>query len=177
MKVQDLVEELEETQSYRNFIEKNPAAFFAAGFFILDLKEKTETIHLDYFLPEGGKIATFEHPFGEPKIHEDIISVSKSGETEPGKVKLMQPQTTEIKIDIDDLGPTCKEIIKENESKVFSTKIIAILKDDQWNLTCMDDMLGVVRIKLNAVTGEQVDFNKGSLMDFMGIRKGEENGI
>ena len=171
MKTQDLVEELQEKQSYQNFKSENPSAFFSAGFFILDLKENQEQIQLDFFLPEKEEIAAFEFPFAEPKIHKDIISVGKSGATEPGKIKPMSPQTTDIKIDLDDIGPISKEIIKENGSAIIPTKIIAILKDNQWNLTCMDDMLGMVRIKLDALTGERIDFSKGSLMDFMGIKK------
>tara|TARA_B100001964_G_C14136351_1_gene555334 strand:- start:443 stop:922 length:480 start_codon:yes stop_codon:yes gene_type:complete len=158
MKVQDLLSELQETQHYKNFKSQNPESFFAAAFFILDLEAKTEKIQLDFFLPNQKKIASFEHPWNEVKIHDD-------------EIKPMQPQSTEIKIGIDDLESTCKKIIKENESAIVPTKIIAILRDNQWNLTCMDNALGIVRIKLDAKSGEQVDFNKGSLMDFMGIKK------
>ena len=169
MKVQNLLEELQETQNYKNYKSQNPETFFAAAFLILDLEQKTEQIQLDFFLPSQSKVAAFEHPFApadagythgckEPKIHDD-------------EIKQMQPQSTEIKIDIDDLEPTAKKLIKENESQIVPTKIIAILKENQWNLTCMDNSLGIVRIKLDAITGEQIEFNKGSLMDFMGIRK------
>ena len=158
MKVQDLLEELKEKECYKKFKSENPSTFFSAGFFILDLKQKSETIQLDFFLPEQNKIVAFEHPFKEPKIFDE-------------KIKQMQFQTTDIKVDIDDLEPICKTIIKENNLLIIPTKIIAILKDNQWNLTCMDDILGIVRIKLNAVTGEQVEFKKGSLMDMMGIKK------
>ena len=159
MKVQDLIEELQETECYKKFKSKNPSAFFSAGFFILDLKSKTETIQLDFFLPKQNRITAFEYPFHELKVFDE-------------EVQQMQPQTTDIKIDIDDLELICETTIKENNSLIVPTKLIAILKDNQWNLTCMDDMLGIVRIKLNAITGEQIEFNKGSLMDFMGIKKG-----
>ena len=158
MKVKDLVQELEDKDCYKNFKEKYPDLFFSAGFFILDLQEKSEQLQLDYFLPNEQKLAAFEFPFGEPKIHDDEIEKATS-------------QTLEIKIDIDDLENKSLEIIKENESDLKPTKIISILKDDVWNLTCMNDVLGIVRIKINAVTGELIDFSKGSLMDFMGIKK------
>ncbi len=158
MKVKDLLEELEDNTNYKKFKSENPSAFFAAGFFIMDLKQKTETIQLDFFLPEQNKIAAFEHPFKEPKIFDE-------------EVKEMHSQTPDIKIDIDDLESTCKTIIKGNNSSIVPTKIIAILKDNQWNLTCMDDTLGIVRIKLDPTTGKQIEFSKGSLMDFMGIKK------
>jgi len=170
MKVQDLIEELEENTHYKILKEQNQGSFFTAAFLILDLENSCEQIQLDYFLPQSNTIAAFSHPFQEPKIHKDIISI-KEGKTEPKKIEQMKTQTTEIKIDIDDLSSRCKELIKENNSTIQPTKIIAILKDNIWNLTCMDNMLGIVRIKINAVTEELIDFNKGGLMDFMGIKK------
>ena len=158
MKIQDLLEELEENTNYKKFKSENPSAFFSAGFLILDLKSKSEEIQLDFFLPKQNKITAFEYPFNEPKVFNE-------------EIKQMQSQTTDIKIDIDDLESTCKKITEENNSANVPTKIIAILKDDQWNLTCMDDVLGIVQIKINAITGEQIEFKKGSLMDFMGINK------
>jgi len=109
-------------------------------------------------LPEENKIAVFEYPFKETKIPDE-------------KIDSMQHQATNVKIDINDLEKTCKNIIEKENSSIRPTRIISILKDNQWNLTCMDDMLGIVRIKLDAITGNQISFDKGSLMDFMGIKK------
>lgn len=171
MKVQDLVKELEEKECFKTFKTQNPDSFFAAAFLILDLKQKTEQIQLDYYLPKENQIAAFEFPYTEAKIHDNIISLSKEGQTEPAKPKPMSKQATKIKIDIDNLEEKCKSLIKENNSSIAPTKIIAILKDDIWNLTCMDDALGIVRIKINAISGELQSFDKGSLMNFMGIKK------
>jgi len=171
MKVQNLLQELKEKPEYKTFQTQNPDAFFSAAFLILDLEYGTNQIQLDFYLPKQNEIAAFEFPFKAPKIHDNIISVSKEGQTAPAKPKPMSKQTTKIKIDIDKLESKCKELIKENDSSIIPTKIIAILKDDIWNLTCMDNALGIVRIKINAVSGETQDFNKGSLMDFMGVKK------
>jgi hypothetical protein len=170
MKIKDLVIELEEKDSYKKFKEENPNSYFMAGFLILNLEENSEIIQLDYFIPSNKKIAAFEFPFGEPKIHDEIISV-KDGKTVGKEIPKIKEQALDIKVDIDDLKSICKETIKENNSSIVPTKIISILKENVWNLTCMDNMMGIVRIKINALTGEVVDFNKGSLMDFMGIKK------
>ncbi len=179
MKVKYLIQELQETSHYKTFKEQNPDSYFAVAFLILDLEQKSEQIQLDYFLPEQNKIAAFSHPLGpvgssprdsEPKIHDNIISVQE-GKTEPAEIKSMIKQTTQIKIDIDDLEEKSNQLIKENNSTIIPTKIIAILKDDIWNLTCMDNALGIIRIKINAITEEIQDFDKGSLMNFMGIKK------
>ncbi len=158
MKLKELLEELTETPQYKKFKEENPNSFFSAGFFVLDLENKTETIQLDFFLPEKKKVAAFEFPFKEPKIHED-------------KIEEMIEQSPDVKIDIDDVEKVAKEKIRENNSQIIPTKIIAVLSKNQWNLTCMDNSLGIVQLKINAITGEQNSFNKGSLMDFMGVQR------
>lgn len=170
MKLKDLIKELEEKEEYKNFKSQNPDSFFTAAFLILDLKERCEQIQLDYFMPKTKQIAAFSFPFQEPKIYDEIISV-KSGKTTPKKIFEMLKQKTELKIDIDDLESRCKEVIKENNSAIVPTKIIAILKDNVWNLTAMDDILGIARIKIEASTCELKDFSKGGLMDIMGIKK------
>jgi hypothetical protein len=158
MRIQNLLEELQNKPKYKTFQSQNPDTFFAAAFLILDLENETEQIQLDFFLPQQNKIATFSHPFSQPKIHED-------------KIENMQPQTTEIKIDIDHLEEKCKQLIKENNHPMNPTKIIAILRDDIWNLTCMDNALGITRIKINAISEKLKTFDKGSLTDFMRIDK------
>jgi hypothetical protein len=158
MKVGDLLNEVQESEGYRKFKSENPDAFFSAGFFILNLKDGSESIQMDFFIPSKKKIAAFEFPFGEAKIFEE-------------EVLTMMEQGVEVKYNIDDLESVCRKIIRENDSAVNPTKIIAILKDGLWNLTCMDDALGIVRIKLDAVSGDLFNFDKGSLMDFMGVKK------
>jgi hypothetical protein len=158
MKVGDLLNEVQESEGYGKFKSENPDAFFSAGFFILNLADGSESIQMDFFIPSKKKIAAFEFPFGEAKIFDE-------------EVPLMIEQSVDVKYDIDDLESVCRNAIKENGSAVNPTKIIAILKDGLWNLTCMDDALGIVRIKLDAASGDVMDFNKGSLMDFMGVKK------
>ena len=97
MNLKDLVEELESSPSYKNFIKENNGSYFSAGFIILNLVESTEKIQLDFFIPSKKNVASFEFPFTEPKIHED-------------KIESMVPQTTELRADIDDLATMCKQV-------------------------------------------------------------------
>jgi predicted transcriptional regulator len=158
MKLKQLLQELNETEIYKNFLKENPEAFFAVGFFILDLEKETETFQLDFFIQEKKQITSFEFPIKEEKTHED-------------KIENLEEQSSEIKIDIDDLKTEVKKRIAENNSSLLPTKIIATISKNQWNLTCMDDSLGILQLKINSKTGEQDSFKKGSLMEFMGIPK------
>jgi len=155
MKALDLLEELIESKQYKDFKEKYPESFFSAGFFIIDLENKGETLQLDFFLPKEKKVAAFEFPWNIPKIHKDEIDS-------------MTPQDlNNLNFDIDDLEEKSKEAIAKNNSNLKPTKIIAIIKEDEWNLTCMDNTLGIVRIKFNALTGEETYFNADSLMNLV----------
>jgi hypothetical protein len=161
MKLKNLIEELENTQEYKEFKNQNPNSFFSIAFIILDLENKTEQIQLDYFL-EKEKIVSFEYPFNKPKMHEDIV---------PGGNKETTPQSSNIRIDIENLEEISKNIIEEKGVLITLTKIIAILKENKWSLTCMDNTLGIIKIKIDAMTGEVQEFKKDSLMNFIDIKK------
>jgi hypothetical protein len=158
MELKNLLQELGDCTGYKEFQSQNGDAYFSAGFIIFDLAQETEKIQLDFFIPSKKKVASFEFPFGEPKLHEDHI-------------ESMAKQIVELKVDIDDIITMCKEIIFEQNFKMKPAKIIAILRDNQWNLTCLDNVLGIVRIRIDAITASVVSSEKGSLMDFMGFRQ------
>lgn len=170
MKIADLIKELEGASCFEAFRIENADSYFAAAFLILDLESKVNQIQLDYFLPKEKRIAAFAHPFEEVKIHDDVVSV-RDGKTVPGEVSEMKQQAVEVEVDVCDLERVCGEILRENECGLKPTKIIAILKEGVWNLTLMDNALGIVRVKMDAGSGECLNFEKGSLMNFMGVRK------
>jgi hypothetical protein len=157
MKLKNIIEDLKKSDDYKKTETEEP--FFCAGFFILDFEKNDKKIQLDFFLPKKKRIIAFEYPTFNSKTFEDEIeNISK--------------QETELSIDIDDIEEKARKIVEEKNIKIIPAKIIAILKDNKWNITIMDKFLTVIRIKLNALTGEEISCEKGSLMDFMGIRKG-----
>jgi hypothetical protein len=168
MKVKELYEELKDKQFFKDFKTKNPGIFLCAGFFVLDLELKTEKIQLDFYNPTTNKIEISEFPFKEVKKQENSVPGIKEEKINLNKIKKIP---LEIKIDIDDLESFCNKIIKKNKALLKPTKIIAILKDDSWNLTCMDNHLGMVRIKINAISGKEQSFERLNMMEFMGVKK------
>lgn len=160
MELKKLLEQLENSNHFKTFKSQNPDTFFSTAFLLLDLTNpQTNEINLDFFLPKSNQLAGFTHPFqSEPKIYPDKIENAK-----------LQP--AQINLDINDLETKVNETIQTNNSKVKPTKIIAILKDNTWNLTAMDNALSIIRIKINAQTSELIRFDKGGLMDFIGIQK------
>lgn len=172
MQLKELLKELKSSKSFQDFQSKNQDAYFTTAFLILNTTSPEENqIQLDFFLPVQNQIAAFTHPFNQqPQIHSDIITV-KNGQTTGKKIENMQKQSTKINLDICDLENKTKQAIQENNSPINPTKIIAILSNDIWNLTCMDNALSIIRLKIKTQTQEVIEFNKGGLMDFMGIKK------
>ncbi len=158
MEIKKLLGEVMETSAYKDFKSENSDSFFSAVFAILDVKGQSNQIQFDFFLPSLKKIASFNLGVSGVNIYDD-------------EIKNMKPQSVDVGVDIKDLEEVCGAAIKKNGSMLVPTKIIAILRDGIWNLTCMDEALGIVRIKVDADSGKVEDFSKGSLMDFMGIRK------
>ena len=166
MKVSQLIEELEETTVFCDFKKANISSYFGVGFFIFDLVEKTETIQLDYYLPEEEKIVSFEFlevdgSFSwKMKKHEEPISE-------------MKEQKVLMKVDIDDLEEAVHEAFRGKNILMKPTKLIAILKEDTWDVTAMDSMLGIARVKIDCLSAEVLECRKESLMDFARVKGGE----
>ncbi len=154
MKFKELVEELNGKESYAKFIEQYPEAYLTAGFFILSTEEKEgDKVQIDFFIPSEKKIASFEYPFNTFIVHEDEIAESS------------EVKNLEVKIDVMDLFG----FVEEKTSKKFN-KIIAILKDEIWNVTCLLG-LDMQRLKFDCYSGEIKSEDKGMLTDFIKMGK------
>jgi hypothetical protein len=150
MKVSELLTELKETESYKDFKKENPEAFFCSAMFVLGDADK---IDLNFFLPNQGKISTFAMPFASITNHQEEIK-------DQTEIKNL-----DFKIDADNL----KEELEKLTGKKF-TKLIAVLQKDNWNLTCLNG-LDMFRSNLNAYTGEIEKKEEGSLMDMVRFKK------
>ena len=152
MEILSLFKELKERECYNKFITEYPEAFFCAGFFIIS--DEGDKAQLDFFIPKEKKMASFEYPFNDFKIHEDEIKEAKPLEN-----------LEEIKIEIHEL----KDFVEKKTQKKFK-KIIAVLQNKIWNLTCLNG-LDMTRMKVDAFSREVTKNEKSNLMSFMGVRR------
>lgn len=156
MKLANLLNELKEKDFFKKFIAENPDAFFAAGFIVLD-DSGEDKYQLDYFIPSKKKIASVEFPFKQMKIHEDVIEKAD-------RLKVAM-------IDICDLRERVEEIKKNKAIALRTNKIIALLKDDLWQLTCLSDTLDMLKIHVHSVNGEVKRCEKLNLFSMIGKPK------
>jgi hypothetical protein len=154
MKLADLYDELQASQTYKEFKESYPDSYLSAGFFILSKEEKEpDKFQLDCYIPKEKKMASFEYPFNSHKVHDDIIENQK----EITKFNLI--------VDIPDISNKVKEVTNKEYPK-----IIAIFQNNEWNLACLLGM-DLRRIKINAYTGESKDEEAIKLSDMIKIKK------
>jgi hypothetical protein len=85
----------------------------------------------------------------------------------------MKEQVKDVKIDIDDLEESVMGAFREKNILMKPTKLIAILKENVWNVTAMDSMLGISRLKINAMTCEVLECGNDNLMNFARVKGGE----
>jgi hypothetical protein len=159
MEISGLLKELKERDCYTEFISKYPKSYFCAAFFVIS--DGGDKVQLDFFLPGEDKMASFEYPFSSYTVHPDEIKGAKE-------------QDSEISLESEDLRGSIEKILEKNKNNMKPTKIIAILKDDIWNITGLDNFAQMIRIKINAKTKEELSYDKGSIMDIAQVKKTSE---
>ena len=117
----------------------------------------SDKIDLNFFLPSQNKISTFAIPF---------VSVINHQEEIKDQTKI---ENLDFKIDADNLMQELEKLT----GKKF-TKIIAVLRKGNWNLTCLNG-LDMSRMNLDAYTGEIEKKEEGSLMDMVRFKKGNRS--
>ncbi len=158
MKLNDLLKELYEKDFYLEFARNYRDMFLSAGFFVFDIDENKIKTQLDFFIPSLNKIAIVEHPFNEIKLQNDEIRDARQ-------------LNENLKVDIDEIVDRVLDLQRKNNNSMRISKIIGILKDDIWNLTCMSSAMDILKIQVNSLTGICEKFEKANLMDYIDIRK------
>lgn len=166
MRAKDFLKRLEGRDFFKEFKKENPDAYLCAIFCILT-KQETEgdKINIDYFIPSTKKVAYSESPF-------DSITFSEERGKEYSELKGL----SELKIDIEDLWDEVERVKKEKKIVHNTGKIMGVLTNDEWSLTCLSPSIDLLRIKINPKTREIVSTKKESLGDVVKIKtKGSNN--
>ena len=157
MNFKEALSRVEKSKEFDNFKKQHPKAYLCAGFFVLDFETENSTQQLDYQLEE--KIATFSVN-NEVKIK--IQETTKQKKLD----KLIKPE-----IEIDKLRKIADKELEKKKIVSKLNKIIAILQMYEskciWNLTCMLESFAMLRVHVDAISGEVLKSEKASLFDFV----------
>lgn len=162
MGFKSLLEKVEGSNEFKEFIRHNSSAELCAGFFILDFLSNDNKSTLDYKI--GEKVFTFELKDDEIKIGEDKLM------DEIGRPALVKIDSS-VGVDVDELrGIVGVRTLDEGISAKIN-KIIAVLQKYEgvqiWNLTCMLDGLIILNVHVDTNNGEILKFERKSMMDLI----------
>jgi len=83
MKFQDIVNKLFESEDFKKFKEEKKDAFPCSGFFSIDVNEKDNKQHIDYYVPSEEKVYSFKLEAGGERVPTEFQDNQK-----PQKVSL-----------------------------------------------------------------------------------------
>ena len=151
------LKQIEESDAFKNFKEKNEEAYLCAGFFIIDYQAGKDQQQLDYSL-KNGKIFTF-------LLDKEV----QFKEAETIKTEKLPKISSSIKVDLAEVEEIVGKKLKDDKTKI--NKIIAVLQKDKdkeiWNLSCMMEGFGILQVHIDAESGEVLKFEKRNMFDFV----------
>ena len=164
MNFQFYLEKLHNSSNFKNFMKKNPEAFFCSGFFIIDKKGSDNKIHLDYFMPKSRKIMSFQL---ESSIQE--VPIELMGDKVPSKVFVNHD------FDFDDIEKLILDEMQKQGVKNKIEKIILSLQEvdnkDYLIATVFVSMLGILKIHILLPEKKITLFEKKSFFDIVNVLK------
>ncbi|MEX0932852.1 MAG: hypothetical protein WDZ77_02010 [Candidatus Pacearchaeota archaeon] len=162
MNLQFYLEKLRNTDSFKNFLKKNPKAFLCSGFFVVPKEEKQgEKIHLDFFSPEKEKVFSFD--------------LGENGKMIPLEDFEEKPLEVSQKVEMD-FNQIEKLVLEEMEKKQIKTKIQKLIFSLQSREgkpfifgTAFIPMLGMIKFEIDLKNKKVLDLEKKSLFDMVKI--------
>ncbi len=164
MNLQFYSEKLHSSETFKKFRDENKEAYLCSIFFTIDKEGNDNQIHLDYFVPEGKKMISFQLNGEIKKIPLDVYD-----EKVPERI----PLNFDIDFwEIERMVATKMEV--ENIKNKMQKIILSLQRINGENFlvgTVFISMLGMIKIKINAAKKEIVDFEKKSMFDILKVVK------
>lgn len=166
----ETLNQLENSNEFREFKKENPHSFLTAGFFVIDNEANMETKQLDYAIGTGESKELITFFIGEAIQHKKEETIRKE-------------QFHKLEIPKIELDEALKIMQKETEqfTKHYA-KVIAILQMTEkegklaeiWNLTCLAGF-SMFRLHIDAITGKIFTEQNNNILDMMKVEKGNKN--
>ena len=164
MNFQFYLEKLFASNSFQEFIKENKEAFPCSGFFTIDLEKNQNQQHFDYFSPRINRIFSF-------KLENNCEKV----EIEPEENYEPQKLSMNYSFDFDEIKEIITKKIEEEKINAKVQKILLSLQkvktEDLLTGTVFISNLGIIRVSIDIVKKQIIDFQKSSLMDMFKIIK------
>jgi hypothetical protein len=156
--------QLQENSNYRKFIKENPDAFLCSGFFTIDKEGNDNKQHLDFFIPNNGKMASFQM---EQESKMTIIEFLDK--------KIPEKISLDFDIDFDEVERQIYEKMRTHGINNRIQKLIFSLQKldekDYLTGTVFISMFGLIKVNIEIKSLKIVDFEKKSFFDLVNVFK------
>ena len=164
MNLQFYLEKLRASGEFQSFIRENPGAFLCSGFLTIDKEKNNNKVHFDYFIPQGGKMTSFQL---ESKIQK--VPLEKYDDKIPEEV------STDFELNFEEIESLIsKKMENENIKSKIQKIILSLQKVGGKNLligTVFVSSLGLLKIVIDIEDKKIKEFEKKSLFDIMNVFK------
>jgi len=166
MNSQFLLEKLENSPEYREFMKENPSAYLCSGFFVIDLenKETGNQYHFDFYVPESKMTFSFELESGIK-----LIPLERYDE------KVFEEVSMKEDFDFDKIEKMISAEMEMQKIKNKMQKMIFSLQNingkDTFLGTIFVSGLGMIKADIDLKDKRITEFEKKSLFDMMKIIK------
>ena len=155
---------LQESSDYRKFMKENPEAFLSSGFFTIDRDGDDNKQHLDFFIPNAKRMASFQMEQDGKMTFIDLFD-----EKVPEKISL------DFDLDFEEIEEKIKAKMIAHEVNSRIQKFIFSLQKldgrDYLIGTIFLSMFGLLKISFDVKSREIVNFEKKSFFDMINIFK------
>ena len=162
--MKEIFEKLENNSGIKEWREKNKEDYLSSMFLTCGKDKPNNDWQIDFYNKEKDKMHSFilkENGDVEPMLDNDIFKE---------KEKVVNPLNLEdVKISYEDAINNANAIMKEKHPGEDVNKQIIILQNLEqlvWNITFLTSCFNLLTIKVDAVTGEILKEEFGSLMSF-----------
>lgn len=159
-KLKELIEKLNSSKTFKEFIKKNSDAKIYMGLFILDFSSGSEEYILDF--KTKNKIFNFNIPLKGEIIFKEGDSTG---------VDFSKDINSDVKVDLPEVKKIINREMEMQEIKKSIEKIIIILQNldgrTVWNASVICENLTLIVFHIDALTGEILKFDKKSIFDFI----------
>jgi hypothetical protein len=168
MDFKHIVERIEHSEDYKDFIKNNPEYYLVHVFSVID-SEHDDMWQIGYYSKETDKIIVFEYDLETIKVHPPAEALKKDEYIQPLDIDILAVTKSDADI-------TCKGLIKEHYPRELPSKSIMLLQNlpefgQVWNVTMVTLTFSIINAKIDAITGNVLKHHKENLMNWRGNPK------
>lgn len=162
MDVNDIIDRVESSKDYKDFIKNNPDHYLVHLFAIID-SSHINVWQVGYYGKETDKITVID-------LTEDgTVKVLPAQEAFKEQNYIAPLDIKKIKVSKDDAITIIEKVLKDNYSAESMNKIIMLLQNlpefgQIWNATIVTATFSVINIKIDAATSKMLKHSKESLL-------------